>query len=48
MTEHTSDITEGKLERIADSYRGQERTVAIVDDDYRIIGPNPDYIGETD
>ena len=46
MTEHTSDTTERKLERIADSYRSQERTVAIIDDNYRVVGQ--DYIGETD
>lgn len=40
MTEHTSDKTEGKLEKIADSYRLQssERTVAIVDDNYKMGG----------
>ncbi len=47
MTGHTSDTAEGKLERIADSYRlSQERTVAITDDNYRRIGQ--DYLEETD
>ena len=46
MTEHTSDTTELKLEKIADSYRLQERTVAIVDNNYRTI--DQDYLEETD